>query len=119
MKTLTREDTISLGATFNSAPIHLENLEGYSICLVWAGGGSPVGSLKLQASNNAFLNNVNNNVNPDATWVDITGSTYAVSADGTYFWNVADCYYNSVRYVYTRTSGTATGSGFIWAKGIT
>lgn len=129
MKTLYRIDTgaglpgfnpgYSFGASFNSPAVNLDNLEGYSVSAKWSGGGSPVGILSLQASNNAFIyNKTNNEEDPNAVWTEITGSPYSVSADGSYFWNVADVYYRAFRLVYTRTSGTATASLYIFAKGI-
>lgn len=118
MKTCDRVDVLSLAATGNGTAFGTDSMEGYSICASWAGGGSPVGVLKLQACNNPFTNNVNQTPDPAAVWVDITGSSYSVSADGNTFWNVTDVYYRAFRIVYTKTSGTATGSVYIFAKGI-
>lgn len=97
--------SVSMGATFNSSSAKVSNVVGYSIQSVWSGGGSPVGTLKLQASND------------DTNWSDITGATFSVSADGNNVFNVADCFYNFVRLVYTRTSGTGTLSASLVSKG--
>lgn len=110
----------SFAATFNGDPVKLESIEGYSICAAWSGG---VGTFKLQASNNAEIDNVGNltvaqMADPNAVWVDITGSSVAVSGAGTQFWNVADVYYKWVRVVYTRSSGTGTLLMYLNYKGI-
>ncbi len=118
MKTALRVDTASFGATYTGAAFGLEDLDGYSVCASWVGGGSPVGILKLQACNNAFANNTGLQEDPNAVWVDITGSAYNVTTDGTYFYNVSDAYYKAFRIVYTRTSGTATATLYLNAKGI-
>lgn len=113
-----RNDSGSLDATFNGAAYHMEHLEGFSICAVWLESSATLaGTLKLQASNNGFTDNVNNNENPNATWVDITGSSIAVSGAGSQFWNVSDVFYKAFRIVWTRTSGQGTYQAFITAKG--
>lgn len=119
MKVSERIDTADMIASFNGLAYHMEYLDGYSICAVWTGGD---GTLKLQASNDAFVNNVtgpNNNENPNATWVDITGSSVLVSGAGSQFWNVSDVYYKAFRLVFT--VGTPTAGDFtahIHAKGV-
>lgn len=119
MKVSNREDSASMNASFNGASYHVEFLEGYSICAAWTETSATLaGTLKLQASNNAFTDNVNNNENSSATWVDITGSSVAVSGSGSQFWNVSDVYYKAFRIVWTRTSGEGTFAAFIHAKGV-
>jgi hypothetical protein len=110
----------SFAASFNGDPMKLESIEGYSICASWSGG---VGVLKLQASNNAQIDNVGDltvaqMADPNAVWVDITGSSVAVNGAGDQFWNVADVYYKWFRVVYTRTSGTGTFTAYLNVKGI-
>lgn len=118
MKTAQRTDTTSLGTDYNGAAFGLDNLEGFSVCASWTNGGGLTGAFKLQASNNAFLDNVNNNENPDAVWVDITGSEVAVAGAGTQFWNVADVYYRAFRINWNQTAGTGSATAYIHAKGI-
>lgn len=119
MKTLERNDSASMNASFNGAATHMESMEGYSIAASWTETSAVLaGTLKLQACNNAFTNNVNNNEDPAALWIDIPGSSVAVSGSGSQFWNVSDVYYKSVRVVWTRTSGQGTYTSYIWAKGI-
>lgn len=76
------------------------------------------GTFKLQASNNAFLQEGwNNQENPDATWVDISGSSVNVTTSGSQIWNVSDVYYSAARVVWTRSVGIGTYTAHITAKG--
>lgn len=124
MKTTLRDDSGSLNATFNGTAFLLDSMEGFSIALAWTETSAALaGSFKLQASNNAFLDNpaypASLNINPNALWVDIPGSTVTTaSGNGSQFWNVADVYYRAVRLVWTRTSGQGTYAANLWAKGI-
>jgi hypothetical protein len=119
MKASDRIDSKSMNASFNGDAYHVEYLEGYSICASWTETSATLaGTLKLQASNNGFTDNVNNNENPNAVWVDITGSAIAVSGSGSQFWNVSDVYYKAFRIVWTRTSGQGTFAAYIHAKGV-
>lgn len=80
---------------------------GYSIQAIIT--GSPVGSLKLQGSNDPVPNS--SFLVPTYTvtnWTDIADSTEAVTGAGTIMYNVEGVYYNWVRAVYTSTSGTGT-----------
>lgn len=131
MKTLYRIDTnntpanpngqgpgYDMSANWNSLAVNVDNLIGYSVGASWS-GSTPTGSLKLQVSNNAFIyENTNNNLDPNAVWTDVPGSTFAVAGNGSYFWNVADVYYRAFRVVYTFTSGTGNATLYIFAKGI-
>lgn len=118
MKTAFRTDTFSLGATSNGAAFPLASMEGFSV----AGNivtSDAVGTIKLQASNNAIPDNPTGVENPNATWEDISGATEVLaSANATMLINVADVYYNAFRIVYTRSSGTGTATFYIWAKGV-
>jgi hypothetical protein len=82
-----------------------------------------VGAFKLQASNNAELDNVGDltpaqMADPNAVWVDITGSSTAVAGSGSQFWNVSDVYYLWFRLVYTATSGSGDFTAYLNYKGI-
>ena len=82
--------------TYTSATIDLTLCWGYSIVL--SSTSTAAGSAKLQASIDGV------------TWVDLpnSGSTanVAVSAAGTYLWNVADAIYSLARVSYTNASGS-------------
>jgi hypothetical protein len=117
MKIGRRSDSLSLGATFNGAAMGIEFVNGYSICASWTDGGGLAGTLKLQASNNPFTDNVNMTPAADAVWVDVTGSSIAVSGAGSQFWNVADANYSAYRIVWTRTAGSGTLTAYHLIKG--
>lgn len=119
MRILDRKDTaVSMNASFNGAAVHLEHMEGYSVVASWTETSATLaGTLKLQASNNAFADNVNNDEDPAAVWADIPGSPVSVSGSGSFAWNVAAAYYKAFRYVWTRTSGQGTITAYITAKG--
>ena len=109
----------SLGADYASSPIYLAYVGDYAIQLVFT--GSPVGTFKLQASNDAATEIEGNSilsVNPLANWTDITGSDQAIAAAGNHMWNVSDTGYSFVRVVYTRTSGSGSlTSARLYLKG--
>lgn len=117
MKIGKRSDSVSMAASFNGAAMGIEFVDGYSICASWTDAGSLAGSLKLQASNNPFTDNVNMTPASDAVWVDIPGSTIAVSGVGSQFWNVADAKYSGYRIVWTRSGGSGTLSAYHLIKG--
>lgn len=118
MRFIDRRDLAqSLVASYNGLAIHLERLHGY--CIIVDVVGAPNGTLKLQASNNAFTNNVNNNEDPAAVWVDIPGSSKTLSGSPTQIlFNASDAFYNAVRLVYTATSGTGSSNTYIYCKAI-
>lgn len=109
---------LSLNASFNDTPYNIEYLDGYSICAVVTSTAGPItGTLKLQASNNAFLNNTDNNVNPAAVWVDIPASSMSISGTSNFFWNVSSAFYEAFRISWTNASGTGTMAYYLLCKG--
>lgn len=124
MRVVSRRNTgdntspISMNATFNGAAFGLDHMTGYSvIARALETSATLGGTLKLQCSNNAFTNNVNNTEASDAIWVDISGSTQNVSGTGNFAWNVDAAFYKAMRVVWTRTSGEGTADIHIHAKG--
>lgn len=119
--------TVSMTASFNQADTSsiantvflVERMSGYSICAKWTESSAPLaGTLKLQASNNAYLDNVNMDNNPDAVWVDIPASSVTLTTgSGKQFWNVTDVRYEAVRVVWTRTDGDGSMVMYEMAKG--
>lgn len=83
----------------------LVDLTTYAIEVVFTGGaGNLAGTLKLQA-------NLNQTSATDPTplsssWVDITGSTQAITASSNHIWDVVRAGYRFVRAVWTFSSGT-------------
>lgn len=67
--------------------------------------GSPVGTLKLQISND------------NANWTDYTGSSTSVSGAGNFVWNLVYAGFPWVRVVYTFSSGTGSLSVTVNGKG--
>jgi hypothetical protein len=96
----------SMAVDIQSDEVWLGHICNFSIQLVFT--GTPTGSLKLQCSNDEGA--IETNI-PNATitnWTDIAGSTQAISAAGNHTWNVQNCGYRWVRFVYTATSGSGT-----------
>ena len=79
--------------------------------------GSPVGTLKVQLSNDIATpsNGPDKSLNV-VNWTDYTGSSEAISASGTFVYNLLNSGYGWVRLVYTKTSGTGTLNATFRAK---
>lgn len=90
-------------ATLTSTSIPLEQMFGCSIQATFT--GAPVGSLKLQVSND------------QVSWCDLPSPT-AISAAGCAMFNVSDTMYLFIRAVYTKTSGTGSLTIGAVGKGI-
>ncbi len=104
---------VSLAASFDATGTLVDDNESTSIQFVWSDGSSPVGTVKLQISND-----LKDKVADVTNWTDVTGSSSAVSGNsGSIAWNV-DHAYRFIRMVYTRTSGSATGSVQVQSKSI-
>jgi hypothetical protein len=80
-------------------------MRNYSVQAIWSAGSTPIGVLKLQATNDG------------TNWVDIGGSEAAVNGNtGSFMWNISDHSYDQVRLFYLRASGSGTLNAFF--KGI-
>lgn len=110
---------VSMNSSFDGTPIKVDYLDGFSICAnVVETSASLAGTLKLQVSNNAYLDNVNNELNPSAVWADYPSSTVTLTSGSlAVFWNVADAYFEAVRVVWTSSSGQGTIATYVVAKG--
>ena len=84
--------------------------EAVSYCIQATFTGSPVGSLKIQASDDQF------GVPPLLGFVDLPSTITAVTQAGTYMVNVEFPSYCQVQLVYTATSGSGTINAKINAK---
>lgn len=94
----------SMGASFASSALKIQDIEGLAIQVSWSGGGTPVGVLQLQASNSIQDDS-------NAIWDDMVDSAYSLSGNsGHITFNVSDQHFYMIRLSYTRTSGTATMS---------
>lgn len=90
----------TMNASLTSSAMRIEHIVGISCQASWSGGGSPVGNLKLQASNDG-----------GTTWSDVPGSTAtaAVSGNsGSVYIEKDGAHFRDVRVAYAFTSGTAT-----------
>ncbi len=98
----------SMGASINSKGVDLQGLDVYSIHAVYS-GGTPVGTLKLQISNDIVGAGTSSDPASLVTnWTDYTGSSLSISAAGDYMWKVTSSGERWVRLVYTRSSGSGT-----------
>lgn len=100
-------DDESMGASFNSEPLRLLLAPSFNIQLAFS--GTPNGTLKLQSS--ADITHVPGEI---VNWDDIPDSSQAISASGTHTWNI-NARYKWIRVVYTRSSGTGSCDGSVFA----
>ncbi len=90
-------------ATLTSSSVDMTEFAIGAIQAVYT--GSPVGTFKLQISND------------NSTFSDYTGSSNAITVAGDFMWNLVDAGYSYVRLVYTKTSGTGSVTAKAVAKG--
>ena len=100
----------SMGASFNSTGIDVVPSDLASIQVVWAGGGAPAGTFKLQVSNDDAVCTASTN------WTDYPGSNIVIAGDGDLGYNVANLGYRCLRLAYTRTGGTGTANAILVMK---
>lgn len=101
--------TPDLSGNWSSEAIPLESIEDFSIQLIFT--GAPVGSFKLQGSNDpgqALANTRALMSSKIVNWTDIGDSTQAIAASGDHLYTVRDAAYNWVRVVWTFSSGTGS-----------
>lgn len=91
----------------------LAQVYGYSVQAVWGGGTAPTGTFTLEASND-----LTDKPGDVVNWDTVTGSSLAISADGTYMWNFNGAFYRWVRLKYVRTSGNGTLNAILVTKGV-
>lgn len=94
--------------TITSTAMDLTYVQQYSVQAVYT--GSPVGTFKLQLSND------NAPCSSAVNWTDYSSSSQAISAAGNYAWNVSFSNYHCVRLVYTRDSGSGTLTAIFGSK---
>lgn len=100
-----------MSASFNSKAILLDQIYGFSFQAVFT--GSPVGSFKLQASNDDVKNE-----SDVSNWTDVADSTAAVNAAGDLTYNYEGCFFKWVRIVYTFSSGSGSCNVVYASKGV-
>lgn len=97
---------VDMAASFNSSSIDLLYYREYSATFVFT--GSPVGTLKIQGSNDT---------SDPSSWVDIENSSSSIAAAGSILYEVSEVAVSFIRFVYTRSSGSGTINGKLTAKG--
>lgn len=100
---------LAMATSFNSRPIWLGHICNYSIQLVFT--GSPVGTFKLQLSNDAGHPNAQAKAEQSADvthWTDITDSAQSISAAGDHSYQVANAGYTWVRVSWVAISGSGS-----------
>jgi len=100
----------AMAADFYSEPIKMTLAKGFNIRLEFT--GSPVGTLKLQAS--LDTTNKHSLVPTGSGWSDIPDSSQAVAAAGDHLW-IDTRKYKWVRVAYTATSGSGSCSGVYYS----
>lgn len=107
-QTLTLSSTDMSQTSITSSGIWLGHISDFSIQLVFT--GSPVGTFKLQASNDQGNEDKGNGGWSDSgvtNWTDLD-SAQAISAAGNLMYNYRGAGFRWVRLVYTKDSGTGT-----------
>lgn len=93
-----------MSANITSDVVDLSRIDGYSVYAKWT-GGSAAGTIKLEVS----LDDIN--------YVDLSGSETSVSGPGEALWEITSAFYDKVRVVFTRSSGSGTLNVQINGKG--
>lgn len=110
-------DAVTISTTQSSTATNVLNLDNASIQVIWSGGGTPVGTLTVEATN----------VDPDLPSFDSTtdyvtltlSGTIAVSGNsGNHSIILEEMPFYAIRLTYTSTSGTATMSAYLSSKTI-
>lgn len=122
-----------MAANVNTQGVDLQYYFGLSIQAVWS--GNPVGTLKLQVSNDTVIAD-QAGTNPLGTytvasdpadqvtnWSDYTGSvastsSYSSASGGSLLWNASQVGYRWVRAAYVTASGSGTLTVNFLGKGV-
>jgi hypothetical protein len=104
-------NAVSMAASFNSSPILLDQIYGFSFQVIFT--GTPNGSFKLQCSNDdvKLESQVSN-------WSDVASTAQSITAAGNLFYNINYAFYKWVRVVYTASSGSGSCDVIYAAKGV-
>jgi hypothetical protein len=108
-------DAVSLSTDQASAATNVLNLDYASIQVIWSGGGSPVGTITIQGTN----------IDPDlptfsstTDWstLELSGTVSVSGNSGNHSIIFEQLPFHSIRFVYTRSTGTATLSAHLSSK---
>lgn len=100
---------VSLGTSVNSTAFKTKIASAFSVQLVVT--GSPVGTFKIQVSNDSDLTGAT-----VSNWTTLPHSTINY-AESPVFYKVTEACYMWARVVWTRTSGTGSVTGIALVKG--
>jgi hypothetical protein len=92
-----------MSSNVTSNAVEIQGISNVSLSAVYT--GSPVGSVKLQAS-----------VDAGANWSDVASSSFSISSAGVFIWNYAPCAVPLLRVVYTATSGSGALTVTVFKK---
>ena len=110
-------DAVTISTDQSSTATNVLNLDNASIQVIWSGGGTPVGTITVEATN----------IDPDLPSFDSTtdyvtltlSGTIAVSGNsGNHSIILEEMPFYAIRLIYTSTSGTATMSAYLSSKTI-
>jgi hypothetical protein len=110
-------DAVTISTDQSSTATNVLNLDNASIQVIWSGGGTPVGTITIEATN----------IDPDLPSFDSTtdyvtltlSGTIAVSGNsGNHSIILEEMPFYAIRLIYTSTSGTATMSAYLSSKTI-
>lgn len=104
-----------MSGSLTSPAYSVYQIYGWSAQFVFT--GSPVGSLKVQVSNDPYVN-AQNVVQVPTNWTDLANSATAIAAAGDITYNVNLSFYNWIRFIYTFSSGTGSINGRLNIKGV-
>lgn len=102
--------TVTIGTTRQFKPLHVGHASSFSIQMVFT--GTPDGTFKLQASNDAGNLSASGDsarYNGVSNWSDVADSSFTVSAAGDVMWEHGAAGMEWVRVVYT-AAGAGSGS---------
>ncbi len=115
------------GASFTTAAFPVMRARGWCAVVSWPSTGTPVGTMKVQASVNREANYPDKPDTALTEWVDLpfvdmtSGlyvTSFAISGSGSQGLADPDCYYRWIRFVYTRTSGNIVPKIEVQYKGV-
>jgi hypothetical protein len=106
----TKQLTIDLGASGSTEAINLSELRGFSIQALISGGGSPVGDLFIEVSND-LTNEADEVLNWDALPSTVTAITGVPAEGASAPWELTVCNFKWARLTWDRTSGTGALTG--------
>lgn len=103
--------TKSLAASANSDAFPVKNMTAGAVQIVVSGASSLNGTIKLQASCDDGTTSISN-------WVDVSGASGTLNADGASMWNLTSIGYRWIRLVWTRVGGSGTVAVTVQVKGV-